>query len=306
MNTRILLRGSAATLAAALVCAAATGAAAAPTAPAASSSQYVTYNMPTPPSYELTNNVSPYLLARADGRAVESPVVAPYGQTVHFKGWSDVGALFTAPVYSHGQLTGAAHGCSASVVDSPAGDLVVTAAHCVYGSAFQSFLAFAPKYYDGVSAYGVWYATSIHVDAGWVTSHNPLDDYAFLTIAPVHGRNIEQVTGGLRLTGTRLPTPVTVLGYNQVKYDADGDQPIICHSTAVKEVETVGGAAELYAGFAGPNFQDGTSGGPWIETGTDRVIGVVGGYEEGGDIPAFSYSSVFGPDIFGLYYSAAR
>jgi hypothetical protein len=304
MKTRILGRGSAAALAAVVAFGTVTGAAAdASPSPAGSAgtAQFVTYNLPTPPSYDLTNNVSPALLAHADGRAVESPAPTTFGQTFHFKGWSDVGALFTAPVYSHGKLTDAAHECSASVIDSPAGDLVLTAAHCVYGSSFQKFLAFAPKYYDGVSGYGVWYVRSVRVDAGWVSSHNPLDDYALLTIDPVEGKSIQRVTGGLALTATALPRDVTVLGYNQVQYDPDGNQPIICHSRAVKEVETVDGVSETYSGFAGPNFQDGTSGGPWIESGTDRVVGVVGGYEEGGDIPAFSYSSIFGPDIFSLY-----
>ncbi|HEY3873805.1 MAG TPA: trypsin-like serine protease [Actinocrinis sp.] len=305
MKNRILgRRGSAAALAVVVVCGTADCAAADASAGSSASAQFVTYNLPTPPSYELTNNVSPALLARADGRAVESPAPTTFGQTFHFNGWSDVGALFTAPVYSHGKLTGAAHECSASVVDSPAGDLVLTAAHCVYGSAFQKFLAFAPKFDNGVSGYGVWYVRSISVDAGWVSSHNPLDDYALLTIDPVEGRSIQRVAGGLALSATHLPRDVTVLGYNQVVYDPDGNAPIICHSQAVKEVETVDGVSELYSGFAGPNFQDGTSGGPWIETGTDHVVGVVGGYEEGGDIPAFSYSSVFGPDVFALYRDA--
>lgn len=302
MKNRILgRRGSAAALAVVVAFGTADCAAADASAGSAGAAQFVTYNLPTPPSYELTNNVSPALLAHADGRAVESPAPTTFEQTFHFKGWSDVGALFTAPVYSHGTLTSATHECSASVIDSPAGDLVLTAAHCVYGSSFQKFLAFAPKYYNGVSDYGVWYVRSISVDEGWVSSHNPLDDYALLTIDPVEGRSIQRVTGALALAPTSLPRAVTVLGYNQVQYDADGNEPIICHSRAVKEVETVGGASELYSGFAGPNFQDGTSGGPWIETGTNRVVGVVGGYEEGGDTPAFSFSSIFGQNIFDLF-----
>ena len=45
-----------------------------------------------------------------------------------FTGTPPVGALFTTSAGQLGQ-----HFCTASVVDSPAGDLVITAAHCVSG-----------------------------------------------------------------------------------------------------------------------------------------------------------------------------
>ncbi len=51
-----------------------------------------------------------------------------------------VGALFTT---TGGRL--ASHFCTASVLDSPAGDLVMTAAHCLSGLAPSQFL-FVPGY----------------------------------------------------------------------------------------------------------------------------------------------------------------
>ena len=53
------------------------------------------------------------------------------------------------------------------------------------------------------------------------------------------------------------------------------------------------------------NYQDGTSGGPWIThfnpvTGTGTVIGEIGGYEEGGDYAWQSFSP-----YYGSVYSAA-
>ncbi|MGW1666961.1 trypsin-like serine peptidase, partial [Streptomyces microflavus] len=41
------------------------------------------------------------------------------------------------------------HFCTATVVQSPNRNLVVTAAHCVYSDAFTADLAFAPGYHDG-------------------------------------------------------------------------------------------------------------------------------------------------------------
>lgn len=57
-----------------------------------------------------------------------------------------------------------------------------------------------------------------------------------------------------------------------------------------------------------PRFPDGTSGGPWVidvdaATGDGTVIGVIGGYQYGGDSPDVSYSSYFDSDIKDLYDS---
>jgi hypothetical protein len=53
------------------------------------------------------------------------------------------------------------------------------------------------------------------------------------------------------------------------------------------------------------DFQDGTSGGPWIvgfngHSGTGVVFGGIGGYEEVGDYPWASYSVYFGPPTLKL------
>ena len=58
------------------------------------------------------------------------------------------------------------------------------------------------------------------------------------------------------------------------------------------------------AGFFG-----GTSGSPWVTgfdpvTRTGTIIGVIGGYQEGGDTDAISYSSYFGSGIKQLYQHA--
>ena len=56
-------------------------------------------------------------------------------------------------------------------------------------------------------------------------------------------------------------------------------------------------------------YPNGTSGGPFLvrvdqATGQGTVMGVIGGYEQGGDDPAVSYSAVFGPAVRALYQHA--
>lgn len=53
-----------------------------------------------------------------------------------------------------------------------------------------------------------------------------------------------------------------------------------------------------------PAYTGGTSGGPWISTATGAVIGLIGGYQEGGDTPDTSYSALFDHTITALYATA--
>ena len=143
----------------------------------------------------------------------------------HFNGVPTVGALF----FTTGTQ---AHFCTASVVDSFTFDLVLTAAHCVYGSGYATNIAYVPEWHKGVSPYGSWAVQTITVAAGWVHSQNPNLDFAFLTVTPPPGtwRPIQFVTGGLRLgINVGYAHPVYVIGYN----DTD-DQPIGCATTSFK------------------------------------------------------------------------
>jgi hypothetical protein len=61
--------------------------------------------------------------------------------------------------------------------------------------------------------------------------------------------------------------------------------------------------------FACGEYTDGTSGSPWVthfdrRTRTGTIVGVIGGYEQGGGTPAISYSSYFGPAVQQLYQQA--
>jgi hypothetical protein len=201
---------------------------------------------------------------------------------VYFDGVPTVGALF----FTTGTQ---AHFCTASVVDSAAFDLVLTAAHCVYGTSYATNIAYVPQWHNGVSPYGSWPVRTITVAAGWKQSQNPGLDFAFLAVTPPPGtaRPIQLVTGGLRLgINAGYAHRIYVIGYNNTD-----DQPIGC---ATRSFEFEPGQLEFYCN----SFWDGTSGGPWIVhfnpvTGGGTLIGDIGGYEQGGDYPWSSYSDYY-------------
>ena len=219
--------------------------------------------------------------------------LAPALQTqgVAFAGTPAVGALFT--VTSGGGLGG--HSCTASVVDSPARDLVITAAHCLGGG---GQIAFVPGYDNGRMPYGIWRVTRVIVDQSWISSANPNADVAFLTVAGQDGAKIQDITGGERLgIGRAAGQYVRVIGYPQA-----ANVPIGCGNLARAFSPT-----QLV--FDCGRYTDGTSGGPLLEdvnpmTGLGTVIGVIGGYQQGGDTASVSYAARFGALVADLYKTA--
>jgi V8-like Glu-specific endopeptidase len=213
---------------------------------------------------------------------------ARYGQT------STVGALFT--LTSAGDL--GAHFCTASVVDSPDGDLIVTAAHCMNGRT-PSQVAFVPGYSRGLEPFGVWTVSRIIEDRSWISSANPDDDFAFLVVHQTGaGGGIEELTGG-EAVGVDVPAGrvVKVAGYPD-----NQDGMISCENTATAFNPT------QYQFDCG-GFTGGTSGSPLLADvdgpgGRSTVIGVIGGYQGGGDTPSVSYAAKFSASLSALYKTA--
>jgi V8-like Glu-specific endopeptidase len=223
--------------------------------------------------------------------------LAPPGipAAARFSGVPTTGTLF--------YTTGArGHFCTASVVDSATGNIVLTAAHCVYSAArgYARDLEYVPGYDNGREPYGAWTVTVITIARGWRASQDPGLDFAFLTVAPASGSTpVQARTGGLDL-GTGLPEAekdVEVIGYD----DTSGE-PVRC---TVNTVASRGGEREFYC----HGYRDGTSGAPWIlhydaANGTGTVIGVIGGYQGGGDYSWESYSAYFGSETASLLRQA--
>jgi V8-like Glu-specific endopeptidase len=210
-----------------------------------------------------------------------------------FSGTAAVGALFSTSAGKLGQ-----HFCSASVINSPHGDLVITAAHCVSGT--SGSVVFVPGYDEGATPYGVWPVTRVYVDKAWSSSANPDDDVAILQVGQSNSTvPIEDVTGAEQLvTGApALRQMVQVIGYPD-----SSNQAITCRNWLKEPM-----ADQLEFDCGG--YTDGTSGGPFLgqvdqTTGQGNVIGVIGGYEQGGDTPQVSYSAVFGSNVAALYQTA--
>src|SRR4051812_29743107 len=127
-----------------------------------------------------------------------------------FNGVPTVGALFVPGAYP------SLHTCTASVVRSASGDVIMTAAHCVTGTG--TGYRFAPGYHDGKTPYGVWSVTAAYGDPAWIARQDPHRDWAFLVVSDrqVSGqaRSLQSVTGANRLAGTAATgSRVTVIGY---------------------------------------------------------------------------------------------
>ncbi|KAA2258549.1 serine protease [Solihabitans fulvus] len=208
-----------------------------------------------------------------------------------------VGALFYTD--SDGALT---HHCTASVLHSPNADVVLTAAHCIhdgYGGDYVPGLVFVPGYRDGASPYGVWVPTRTIVAPGWQQSGDPNLDVGFLVVRqPGSDHRIEDVTGANTLgVDQGFEHRVTVTGY-----PSESDEPVTCAGESSRQNDS-------QLSFQCPDYTNGTSGAPWVadadpRTGSGTVVGVIGGYEEGGVDPDVSYSPYFGQDVKSLYDKA--
>jgi Trypsin-like peptidase domain len=196
--------------------------------------------------------------------------------------------------------------CSAVAVDSAGGDLIATAAHCVGGVKSRiggsMTVAYLPGADDGSRPYGVWYPTRIIRARQWMNGvKNPAFDIAFLTVdRPGDARPLESVTGAEHFGA--IPDAGT-LGV-QVGYPYADRHPVACR-TRVRFLSP----SQLKLDCAG--FPGGTSGGPVLTNvdpgdGIGTLVGVMGGYQNGGRRSDVTYASAFTPAIEQLYRQAAQ
>jgi V8-like Glu-specific endopeptidase len=193
------------------------------------------------------------------------------------------------------------HFCTASVVASPGRDLLVTAAHCINGGkngGYRQDIVFIPGYRDGQEPYGVWVPAHLLVAPQWENSSDPAYDVGFIVLKPEDGKNIEEVLGANQLgIDPGYENLVRVTGY-----PSSADAPITCAGRTSKQ-------SDSQLRFECDGFTGGTSGSPWVtrfnlRTRTGTIVGVLGGYEEGGSTQAISYSSYLGPEVEQLYHQA--
>lgn len=201
-----------------------------------------------------------------------------------FSGVPQVGTLFGT---SGGSLT--SHHCTGSVVSSPEGDIVVTAAHCVYDSSgAKTGLAFVPDYNDGDMPYGVWDVSAVYVAPQWIADRDTNYDVAFIVVHKSGSSTpIQDVVGA-----DTLAVDEPFIGLTDViGYPSDTNQPITC-TNYTREFSST----QLQ--FDCDGYPGGTSGSPFLrdvnaKTGLGTVVGVIGGYQAGGDSSDISYSVYF-------------
>jgi V8-like Glu-specific endopeptidase len=199
-----------------------------------------------------------------------------------------VGALFVNGVQM----------CTASVVDSPGRNLLVTAAHCIYWHTYHRDVTFVPGYDSGQRPYGTWVPEHMLVDPRWSEYSDPDLDVGFIILQPLDGRNIEDVVDGNRLA----VNPDSTMLVRVSGYPVDSGQVVTCVNWTARQ-------ANYQLRFDCAGLPDGTSGSPWLTdydpvTGTGTVVGLIGGYQQGGYTSSVSYSPYFNWHVRSLYEQA--
>ncbi|MEU6370617.1 hypothetical protein ABZ876_34075 [Streptomyces sp. NPDC046931] len=250
----------------------------------------------------------PSAKARMRRAASAGPAVAADMPTAeHILGLKSVGTIFT---YSADPTTEQmhAHKCSASVVESPGRNLILTAGHCSGGKAVFVPM-YAAEYTLDKQTLGFYRISDWFVDNRYVhNTKKPISDldFAFGRLEPSKsGKQAQDVVGANKL----LRTPgylnkVTMLGYPS-SHDPE-DHPVRCPT----QTEALPGFYQIQAKCRG--MWGGVSGGPWFSQvdwakGTGQIIGNVGGYNGGGNdanVDWLTYSPMHGDWFFRLYDEA--
>jgi hypothetical protein len=171
------------------------------------------------------------------------------------------------------------HTCTAGILHSSTGNLIVTAAHCM-ASAYPT--TFVPGFNEHADPSTIWTIDAVYLDPRWLADRNPAADFAIARVSRQGGGSLESVTGaGLKLgTAPERGTLVRVIGYPL----AVGGPPLGCSAAT-------GAATDGFVSVHCSGLADGTSGAPWR---TDSVVvGLIGGLHGGGCDGTLSYSPPF-------------
>ncbi len=185
-------------------------------------------------------------------------------------GW--YGNFWSAPATTTGKIFFSDHlggrwVCSGSLVNSAGKDLVITAGHCVYGTAggelpagetWHSNWVFAPDYSNGWAPYGYWTSRQLWTLTNYINNGDEQDDLgAALLNANSSGTKAVNLLGGQGIAWNQSSTQfVFDFGYPAAS-PFNGQTLQYCTGTA------------SYGFFNSMenlpcNFTGGSSGGPWL------------------------------------------
>jgi Trypsin-like peptidase domain len=178
------------------------------------------------------------------------------------------------------------HACTGSVLHSPAGNLVLTAAHCLAPGVPATFV---PGFARKATPADLWTVDVLYLDPGWIAAQDPRVDYAIARVSRPDGGSVEAEVGSAFALGAAPArgSRISVVGYPA----GVGGMPIGCQNRT-------GIADGGYPSLPCAGMTNGTSGAPWISG--SSVVGLIGGLHGGGCAENLSYSPPFDQHISDL------
>lgn len=214
------------------------------------------------------------------------------------------------PNASNGKLLGKMPGfgrysCSATVIDSNSGDLLLTAGHCLRDplGPWARRLSFIPAYDRGARPYGTWSAKSARVTREWAIRGSSGFDFGVVELRPRAGDriSIEEAVGGRALALEQPVQPSYVaVGY---PFNRGGAETMwSCSSSYVGDDPRPARRGRPPIGIA-CDMTEGSSGGAWYD-GAGALVSVSSFYYA--QQPGVLYGPQFGRKTGRLVAKADR
>lgn len=178
-------------------------------------------------------------------------------------------------VFFHDPSDGQDWAGSASALNSPSKQLVITAGHCIHGGAGKMFMTnwvFVPRYRSGARPFGTFAAKEYRYFDAWINNSNLGRDVGMVTTFPLNGNKLVNVVGGHGLSWN-FPRAVAVTTLAYPSNFNSGEIQQWCQGTT-----SDGGGYTIKIGC---NFGPGASGGGWLMSFNNTTgIGQVNGGDE--------------------------
>ncbi|MER6070866.1 trypsin-like serine peptidase [Streptomyces sp. NPDC001852] len=227
--------------------------------------------------------------------------------------------------------------CSGTVVEDPAhpgkSDLVWTAGHCVHAGkngGWYRNMAFVPSYNNSaksvaqlqgasrseIAPYGVWWADAARTSQQWIDQGGETGgdgapyDYAVIHVTPEQGnggKSLEETVGGALPVNFDAPavpkvSSITASGYPEAA-PFDGQLLYQCKDKPGR-LSIDQSAPTMYR--IGCTMTAGSSGGGWVETGSDGKPALVSNTSIGPVTSGWLAGPRFGPVAKGVYESVSK
>jgi len=197
--------------------------------------------------------------------------------------------------------------CTASSVDSPGGNIIVTAGHCITeGDLRSTDLVFVPGLAGSSQPFGKFAVEQTYTTREWETQDQTSAaalnyDVGFAKVSTLNGRTLEETVGSFDISFSADLGRVTVFGYPGRSTNSDGYTLQYCTGLEFTDA-SAGDATTDRATLC--NMAGGSSGGPWLRdfdsaNGSGTVTSVVSfSYNTA---PEVLYGPLFGTEVRAVY-----